>query len=120
MPGGEIRFRLIQSEQDRASVTARAYIKIEKQDLKETPGDFTALNNLGILSAEYGKTSAAADYFEQIVAQHITADVVNPDRLRHVVYRLTAICKLVKIELSAPRIAQLYALQQMRVRASAT
>lgn len=45
MPGGEIRFRLIQSEQDRASVTARAYIKIEKQDLKETLSYFNAGKN---------------------------------------------------------------------------
>ncbi len=51
--------------QERFEFLKKAY----EQDLKETPGDFTALNNLGILSAEYGKTSAAADYFEQIVAQ---------------------------------------------------
>lgn len=46
MPGGEIRFRLIQSGEDRSSLTARAYIKIEKQDLKETLSYFNAEKNL--------------------------------------------------------------------------
>ncbi|MDD4005041.1 MAG: tetratricopeptide repeat protein [Elusimicrobiaceae bacterium] len=38
-----------------------------EQELKETPDSFAALNSLGILYAEYGKTSDARDYFERIL-----------------------------------------------------
>lgn len=49
IPGGEIRFRLLQSETDRSSASARAYINLDQQSMRDIASNIDAEEYISVL-----------------------------------------------------------------------